>query len=238
MTSTPNIRLQIEQIRVGKVQPFGPNLEPSAIEKSPVLVHLFLTKTGFEKDQQADKRFHGGLEKAIHHFPQEHYVRLQGMFPQMSLTIGAFGENLSTIGLNEKNVCIGDIFQFGKARLQVTQARLPCWKLNYRHASDQLAQTLQAERMTGWYYRVLTEGIVSIDDTLELIERPYPQALLHDVLSLLFKPALQATDRQKIEYLLLNKSLSGSWQHRLSQRLQSNLTNDESKRFQIPKYKT
>jgi MOSC domain-containing protein YiiM len=234
MNSIANFTIKIDQIRVGSIQSFGPNHEPSAIEKSSVLAPVALTKTGFAKDQQADKQFHGGLEKAIHHFPKEHYTRLQVLFPKLSLTVGAFGENLSTVGLNEKNVCVGDIFQFGQARLQVTQARLPCWKLNYRHASDRLAQTLQAEGMTGWYYRVLTEGVVSTDDTLVLIDRPYPEAMLHDVLDLLFKPVLQAGDTKKIERLLLNKCLSASWQQRRSQRLQDDVTDGESKRFQIP----
>ena len=80
-------------------------------------------------DQQADLTVHGGLEKAVYAYPAEHYEYWRKQLSADSLPWGAFGENLTTEGLWEDTLCIGDVLRVGSAVLQITQPRMPCYKL-------------------------------------------------------------------------------------------------------------
>ena len=125
----------IRQLLIGDLQPFGPHGEPSGIDKQPVSGALTAGPTGLAGDRQADLRHHGGPDKAIHHYPAEHYLAWQATglpLDPARLQPGGFGENISTTGLTEQTVCIGDVFRAGSIVLQVAQARQPCWKLGIR----------------------------------------------------------------------------------------------------------
>src|SRR3546814_11397843 len=119
-------------LRVGQARPFGTQGQVSAIGKQPVDEAVYLDYTGFATDQQGDPRRHGGVEKAVHHYASEHYAAWRQELEQVkgvrNLAVGGFGENISTRGLTEQNVAVGDIFRLGEALLQVTQPRQPCWK--------------------------------------------------------------------------------------------------------------
>ena len=142
-------------------EPFGPRGQPSAIAKQPV-ASQYLDYTGFDSDQQGDPVHHGGPQKAVHHYAFEHYAawqrELKAIDGVRNLAIGGFGENLSTLGLTEANVAIGDIFTLGDAVIQVSQPRQPCWKLGVRFNLAGMARKVQASGRTGWYYRVLQPG--------------------------------------------------------------------------------
>ncbi|STV97084.1 6-N-hydroxylaminopurine resistance protein [Klebsiella michiganensis] len=115
---------------------------------------------GLEGDEQAEKKIHGGPDRALCHYPREHYAHWARELPQQAdlFCAPAFGENLSTEGLTEKNVYIGDIFRWGEALIQVTQPRSPCFKLNYHFAVSDMAQLMQNSGKTGWLYRVVAGG--------------------------------------------------------------------------------
>lgn len=119
----------------GKVREFEGS-RPSAIAKVQVDGELTLTDLGLAGDQQAEKKIHGGPDRALCHYPREHYQHWKTEFPEQAdlFVAPAFGENLSTEGLTEKNVFIGDIYRWGDALIQVTQPRSPCFKLNYHSA--------------------------------------------------------------------------------------------------------
>ena len=142
---------------------------------------------GLTGDEQADRTVHGGIDKAIHHYPADHYDwwrEYLGDAPLLDAP-GAFGENISTNGLDEQNVFLGDRFRLGTALVEVTQARQPCWKLDHRfQAKGVMAQVVKTRR-TGWYYRVLEPGKVRAGDTLELVDRPYPEWPLASLFALL-----------------------------------------------------
>ena len=116
----------------GKVREYDGS-RPSAIAKVQVDGELSLTELGLVGDQQAEKKIHGGPDRALCHYPREHYQHWKTEFPEQAdlFVAPAFGENLSTDGLTEKNVFIGDIYRWGDALIQVTQPRSPCFKLNY-----------------------------------------------------------------------------------------------------------
>ena len=115
---------------------------------------------GFSGDAQADRRVHGGPEKAVHLYPAAHYTRLAERFPEAAAQLqpGSLGENISSSTLDETRVRIGDIFRLGEARLQVCQPRSPCWKIDDRFGCAGMAAYIAEQRLTGWYFRVLQPG--------------------------------------------------------------------------------
>ncbi len=145
----------------------------SAIHKLPVTGAVALNELGLCGDAQADRRLHGGPDKALHHFPSEHYTVLAHAFPALGelLAPGSIGENISSLGLTEETVCLGDVYSLGTARVQLTQPRSPCGKIDRRYGVDGLAKHIQDHGYCGWYYRVLTSGMVRAGDSLQLQER-------------------------------------------------------------------
>jgi MOSC domain-containing protein YiiM len=128
---------------------------------------------GIVGDEQADRRVHGGPEKAVHHYAAQHYQHLAETFPEAAYALipGSLGENISACKLSESNVHIGDIFQVGNTVLQVSQPRSPCWKINYRFGVERMSMYIAQWRITGWYYRVLRPGIIEAGDSIVLVER-------------------------------------------------------------------
>ncbi len=164
------------RVFVGEVAPLCAGGPPSAIGKRPAPAPWRIGALGLEGDAQADRKHHGGTEKALHHYPFEHYDfwrREIGERPAL-LSPGGFGENLSTIGWTEEEVCVGDVIRFGEALVQVSQGRQPCFKLNLRFEVKDMARRVQNSGRTGWYYRVLEPGVAREEDALELVERPSP----------------------------------------------------------------
>ena len=173
----------VQTIFVGKTQTLGQDYaeQPmdrkwtTAIFKKPVQEPIFLGITNLAGDQQADLKHHGGPEKAIFSYPSEHYLHLQKDLNHSTIQIGGMGENFSTIHMLEKDVAIGDIFKIGNAIIQVSQPRQPCWKPARRHRIKKLAILLQDEGRTGWYYRVIEEGVIEMGQSLQLLERVTPE---------------------------------------------------------------
>lgn len=155
---------------IGGIRPLPDSGRPTGIYKQAVTAALDLGPEGFVGDQQADRRVHGGPDKAVHLYPACHYARLAGRFPDAAgqLVVGSLGENLSTADLDEGDVRIGDIWCLGSARLQVCQPRNPCWKIDERFGCEGMAAYIAEHRLTGWYWRVLTPGRVAPGDALEL----------------------------------------------------------------------
>jgi MOSC domain-containing protein YiiM len=181
------MKAEILAVLLGKVRPFRGDDEPSAIGKLPVADLVAVGPMGLAGDEQADRTVHGGIDKAIHHYPADHYDwwrEYLGDAPLLDAP-GAFGENISTSGLDEQNVFLGDRFRLGTALVEVTQARQPCWKLDHRFQTKGVMAQVVKTRRTGWYYRVLEPGQVRAGDTLDLIERPYPDWPLASLFALL-----------------------------------------------------
>ncbi|TXN34204.1 MOSC domain-containing protein [Methylobacterium sp. WL30] len=133
----------IDAVLVGPAAPFGSHGGRSGIVKTPATGPVPVETGGMAGDEQADRRYHGGPEKAVHHYAFDHYAEwkrsLRPACRAVLATPGAFGENLSTSGLTEAEVCVGDIWRAGTALLQVSQARQPCFKLNHRFGLADMA---------------------------------------------------------------------------------------------------
>lgn len=143
--------------------------------KEPLQQPCWLGYEGFRGDEQADRRYHGGSEKAVCVYAAEHYPYWRETLKLPDLPHGAFGENLTLERMLETDVCIGDRFTLGGAEVQVSQPRQPCWKLARRWHVKDLAAQVEHTGFTGFYFRVLHHGLVRPDDTLTLLERPFPQ---------------------------------------------------------------
>ncbi|WP_308811799.1 MOSC domain-containing protein [Stutzerimonas azotifigens] len=147
----------------------------SAIDKRMALGSVWLGHDGLTGDRVVDRRYHGGPDRTVCHFPAQHYDRLGRQFPMLArCAIPAFGENLSTHDLDEQAVCIGDRFRWGTAVIEISQPRVPCVNLDRRHAAPGLARAMAQVGLTGWLYRTGMEGAINPGDGLEIIERPLP----------------------------------------------------------------
>ncbi|MBZ4420728.1 MOSC domain-containing protein [Myxococcus sp. RHSTA-1-4] len=146
----------------------------SAIFKEPISGPVWLSRTGFAGDGQADLKVHGGVEKAVLAYAAAHYDFWRQRLERADVGPGAFGENLVLSGGAEDSACIGDVLRLGGARVQVSQPRQPCWKPARRWGHKDLSLLIQETGRTGWYYRVLEEGSVREGDAVELLERPFP----------------------------------------------------------------
>jgi MOSC domain-containing protein YiiM len=167
----------IISIQVGRVAPLGPDGVASGFVKLPVIGPVAIGELGMAGDAQADLRVHGGPEKAVYLYPAEHYASWQRELPEHAalLVPGGFGENLTTLGLDENTICIGDILRTGSALLQVTQPRQPCFKLALRFADRRLPRMMLRNGRSGCYTRVLEDGVVESSSPLIVAERLNPQ---------------------------------------------------------------
>lgn len=189
----------------------------------PVQLH----RHNLEGDGQADLVHHGGPDKAVCAYPSEHWLHWHGTLPPQQLIGGAFGENFTLQGLTEDDVCIGDIFTVGTAVVQVSQPRQPCWKLARRWQRKDLALQIEHTGFTGWYFRVLEEGIVESNVTLCLMERPFPEWTITTANHIMHH---ERDNRTAADHLSRCPLLSASWQRTLRQRVQNQDATDPQRR--------
>ena len=216
------------EVFTGKVRDYDGS-RPSAIAKLQVDGELMLTDLGLAGDEQAEKKIHGGPDRALCHYPREHYLFWAREFPEQAelFVAPAFGENLSTVGLTEKNVYIGDIFRWGEALIQVTQPRSPCFKLNFHFNISDMAQQMQDAGKTGWLYRVIAAGPVASDAPLELVSR-CSEVSVYDAAAIAWHTPF---DDEQYHRLLSAAGLSVSWARTMQKRRLSGKIEDNSRRL-------
>ncbi|GAA0721892.1 MOSC domain-containing protein [Aquimarina litoralis] len=138
----------------------------TGIYKYPVDEPIFLDKEDVKGDHVIDRRVHGGVDKACYLYAAEHYPYWKEKYPDLDWNYGMFGENLTVLGLDERIIHIGSIFNLGEAVVQVTQPRQPCYKLGVRFGTQTILKQFIQALMPGVYVRVLTAGLVKKDDVL------------------------------------------------------------------------
>lgn len=141
----------------------------TAIFKSPIKGSIELKRLNLRGDQQADLSVHGGPYKAVYAYPSEHYSYWREQLPQADLAWGAFGENLTTEGLFEDSLHIGDKLRIGTALLMVTQPRVPCYKLTIRFDRDDMIKRFIRSHTSGFYLSVIDEGQLAAGDAIEIV---------------------------------------------------------------------
>ena len=214
--------IRLVSLNVGKPVRFsyrGKELE-TGIFKQPTTETLYLSHVNLSGDGQADLVYHGGPDKAVCVYPYEHYAYWEERLNR-KLPPAAFGENLTTAGLLERDVCIGDIYQLGDAVVQVSQPRQPCHKLAKRYDLPEMALWVQEKGYTGYYFRVLQEGNVSPDSELTLIERHAAGITVAEANRIMHH---DKHDLEAVKSILAVAELSANWRHTFQKRLQGEET--------------
>lgn len=210
--------MAIISLFVGGIRPLPESDRPTGMYKHAVTAPLELGPEGFVGDQQADRRVHGGPQKAVHLYPARHYAQLATRFPEAAplLVPGSLGENISTADLDEHDVRLGEIWRLGTARLQVCQPRNPCWKIDERFGCEGMAAFIAEHRLTGWYWRVVTPGRVAPGDEL-LPDQPATRAgTLGEAMALwqAHRPPIV-----ELEKLATTPGIAEEWKKKIDQRL-------------------
>jgi len=210
---------KIESVRIGTPKPlaYRSKFVQSAIFKEEVLYPIQVFLTNLAGDVQADTLHHGGPDKAVCAYAAENYAffteKIGQVFPH-----GSFGENLTISGLREDTIMIGDIFSIGGCTLQVSQPREPCYKIAARHNIAQLPVWIKQTGYTGYYFRVLKEGILQAGDSAILKERGAGGITVAEANAIMYSNDVTS---EQISQLLNEKALSASWRKQLTKKLAS-----------------
>ncbi len=209
--------IEVVSINVGKPITFreGNKSFVTAIFKTPIKAPVFLSKTKFEEDGQADLIHHGGEDKAVCLYPYEHY-RYWGEKLNKQLDLGAFGENVTVKGMLETDVHIGDVFQLDEAIVQVTQPREPCYKISKRYDIKEFPIWIQETGYSGFYLRVLKEGMVQQTSTMKLLEQHRALVTVQEVNDVLYH---DTENREAITKILAVDELAASLKKKFVNRL-------------------
>lgn len=217
---------KILSVQVGRAKTYGDAQSKDFLEKewqsasfkevshTPLFAHF----TGFSGDEVADTVHHGGVDKAIFANSYENYAHWATFLEQKSLPFGALAENLTITGLHEQSVMLGEVHQIGTAILQVSQPRKPCWKISRRWNHKAFTNEIFTSGLTGWYYKVLQEGLIGSDDEVKVIQQKTPQISI-----LKANEAFREPEKYKsiLETILDIPSLASSYQESIVKRLKN-----------------
>ena len=180
----------------------------TSIFKQPAVGLVQVRAEHLEGDGQADLRHHGGPDKAVYAYPSEHHAYWAALVPCTKLVPGAFGENLTTAGLLESDVRLGDCFRMGSALLRAMQPRLPCFKLNVRFDDDRMVGLFQRAGRSGIYFQVVETGALQAGDAIALVQRSEHNVTVQQVADCYYSPGNDlATIRAILEVPFLRPSL-------------------------------
>jgi MOSC domain-containing protein YiiM len=177
-----------------------------------------LRRLNLDGDGQADLSVHGGEFKAVYCYPYEHYAWWSRELGR-ELPMGMFGENLTTDGLDEASVHIGDQFAVGTAHVMVTQPRLPCYKLGIRFESEAMVKRFLASGRTGFYVAVQREGTVAAGDAIAVLGRDPHRISIRDLTRLYVEKTFGPDDIAIVRNAIGIAALPESWKAELRERL-------------------
>ena len=188
----------------------------TSIFKTPVTGRVRVSRLNLAGDEQSDLTVHGGPDKAVYVYPGEHYPAWRRELPGAELAFGAFGENLTTEGLLEREVSIGDRFRIGTAEFVITQPRMPCYKLGVRFGDPEMVKRFHHSGRNGFYFAVTREGELGAGDAVEVLERDTGGLTVADVVGLY----VADDDKQPLlERASRHPALPASWREYFGKRL-------------------
>jgi MOSC domain-containing protein YiiM len=155
----------------------------TSIWKFPVEGPVHVAPLNLAGDEQSDLSVHGGIQKAVYVYPSEHYTYWKAALNDEGLSWGVFGENLTTEGLLEDAVRVGDRFRIGSAEFVVTKPRQPCFKLGIRFNRMEIIREFLESKRTGFYLSVLSEGEIQKGDRIEYLERNFAGPTIEEIVA-------------------------------------------------------
>ena len=188
----------------------------TSIFKAPVSGRVRVMRLNVEGDQQSDLSVHGGVEKAVYAYPSEHYAFWRNQIASTDFPWGAFGENLTTEGLLEDRVHIGDRFRAGSTEFIVTQPRMPCFKLAIRFNRPDIVRRFLRSGRAGFYLAVVQEGDIGAGDSLDLVAEDNSHITVADVVGLY---AADAANQDLLRRASELSALPESWREYFRERL-------------------
>ena len=189
----------------------------TGIFKEPVEGRVRLKKLNLDGDRQADLTVHGGPDKAVYAYSVEHYEYWHNVFPDLSMSNGMFGENLTVEGLIEGEINVGDIFRVGTATVVATQPRMPCYKLGVKFGRMDVIKKFLASGRSGIYFKVLKEGEVAKGDSIELITKDPNLITISDIVRVY---SVEREDRRTMLRAVKVDALSKGWKQYFLQQIQ------------------
>lgn len=153
----------------------------TGIFKSPVSEPIFLGKEDVVNDAVIDRRYHGGTEKAVYAYSENHYAFWKELYPDLDWHFGMFGENLTISNLEETQIYVGSQYKLGETIIEVTKPREPCMKLGLVFGTQQILKQFWNSTKSGIYFKVIETGNVSVDDELVLIKEAEKKRSIADV---------------------------------------------------------
>lgn len=183
--------------------------------KRPSTESLPISSQGIEGDGQGDLKNHGGPDKAACVYSQDHYDWWTGEMKR-PFEAGAFGENFTVTGLTEDIVCIGDVYRIGTAIVQVSQPRQPCFKLAAHLERKEMVMRVRETGYSGFYFRVLENGVVQAGDTFEMLRREGSGNTIAECNRILYD---ERGDTPALRQLLAEPAIAESLRKHLSKRL-------------------
>lgn len=226
---TLDLAVKVEGLFLGKVEHRWAGRAPSAIGKTAAAGPCAIAEHGFVDDSQADLEHHGGRDKAIHHYAADHYPDwiAEKAIPD-GTRAAAFGENISTHGMTEETMCIGDILRLGTAVVQISQGRQPCWKVAEHTGNPRMAALFTKSGRTGWYYRVLEDGEAGLGDEVRLVERLHPKWSVRRVTLGRLTRRISSRDAAALAHL---PELAEGWRNAFAKMASGDRGEDTSKRL-------
>jgi len=180
----------------------------TGIFKDPVDRPVTISNLNLSGDRQADLTVHGGAEKAVYAYPAEHYEYWRNRLPDVPFSWGKFGENLTTEGLMEDALRVGDRLRVGSAVLMVTQPRMPCYKLALRFDRDDMIKRFLTSQRSGFYFSVIEEGQVQAGSKVEILSRDPHRVAVGDIVRLYLG---QARDPELLQRAMNVSALPQDW---------------------------
>lgn len=166
------MEMKVISVNIGKMKKvqWKNKTYETGIYKFPVKESIFLGKEDVVGDAVIDRNYHGGFDKAVYAYSENHYTFWKKLYPDLEFNYGMFGENLTISNLLEEEICVGSIYQLGGAKIQVTKPRQPCVKLGIRFQDAKVIKQFWNSTKSGIYFKVLETGKVAINDVLILLE--------------------------------------------------------------------
>ncbi|MFA0813829.1 MOSC domain-containing protein [Microbulbifer epialgicus] len=190
----------------------------TGIFKKPTQESILVTKTNLEGDEQADLKHHGGTDMAVYAYSYDHFSRWEEQLGRNEIKYGSFGENLTVEGLQEQEIFIGDRFRLGNTILEVSQPRIPCFKLNMALDNDLAVKILTNSFNSGVYFRVIEEGYIEKGDIFHKIASHPNSISIHSLFWALFDKGFSES-QQILQMASRLIPLSQVWKDKAAKRL-------------------